>query len=124
MSVIVDGTTYNISVKSLKRKARFDYKYQELTADGTMRAELRGVYLDYELVFNAYTDYAEYSSLWAKLIQATEFHEITVPSDTGTYTFDAMLSGIGDEILMEKSSQNYFHNLTVNFKAQSPEAIP
>ena len=124
MSVTIDSTTYDISVKSLRRKARFKRKYLESTEDGTAHTELTGVYFDYTLVFNAYLDAAEYSLLWAKLTEATEFHTVTVPSDSGNYQFTAYFDGVGDEIFIQRSGTDYFQELTVNFTAQSPENTP
>ena len=51
MSIVIDGTTYDIPILSIKRKAEFLDKYAERTEDGILHRELIGVYFNYELQF-------------------------------------------------------------------------
>ena len=125
MSVTIDSTTYDIGVRKLKRRIRFNWKYREPTQDGTMHGELRGVYYDYSLQFTTYIDEAEYALLIAKLSEAVEFHTVTVPNETGgTFTFSAYFNGVSDEALIERASTTYWNNLTVDFTSQSPKNTP
>jgi hypothetical protein len=120
MSIVIDSTTYNIPVLSIKRKADFLDKYAERTEDGVLHRELIGVYFNYELQFGAVTDTSLYAALWNKLTEATEFHTVTVPDESGDYTFTAYFSGISDEMRKKAASANYWRNLVVNFIAKSP----
>ncbi|MHC1696458.1 MAG: hypothetical protein AB9835_14565 [Eubacteriales bacterium] len=118
--IVLDGDTYNIGVKALKRKADVLDKYAERTEAGDLEREIIGVYFNYELSFVSTRDYAEYARLWDKLTEPVEFHEVTVPGENGDYTFIAYFSGISDEMLFKRASVNYWQNLTVNFTAKSP----
>jgi hypothetical protein len=118
--IIIDGVTYNVPVISVRRRADFLDKYAERTEDGVLQRELIGVYFNYQLAFGRTTDVAEYAALWAKLTEATEFHTVTVPDESGDYTFTAYFSNVGDEMLKKKSAANFWQNLTVNFIAQEP----
>lgn len=118
--IIIDGVTYNIPVISIKRKADFLDKYANRNEDGDLLRELIGVYFNYQLQFGSTTDADEYARLWDKLTEPVEFHSVTVPDESGNFTFTAYFSNVGDEIKKQKAAANYWKNLTVNFLAKSP----
>lgn len=118
--IIIDGGRYDVDVVSLKRKADFLDKYAERTEDGDLKRELIGVYFNYELKFGPGVDPTEYGRLWNKLTEPTEYHQVTVPDCEGDYIFTAYFSGIADEILLKKTSRNFWQNLTVTFTAKAP----
>ena len=122
--IIIDGVTYNVPVKSISRKADFLDKYAERTEDGVLQRELIGVYFNYQLQFGRTTDVAEYAALWNKLTEAEEFHTVTVPDESGNYTFTAYFANVGDEMLKQRGASNFWQNLTVNFVAKEPSITP
>lgn len=127
MTIVIDSTTYNIPILSIKRKAEFLDKYAERTEDGILHRELIGVYFNYELQFGRTGALSDYANLWAKLTEATEFHTVTVPDFNGTggqYQFQAYFSSVSDELRKESATQTFWKNLTVNFIAKSPELVP
>ena len=124
MSLIIDGITYNIPVIAITRTADFLDKYAERTEDGVLHRELIGVYFNYQLQLGSITDAAEYAALWNKLTEATEFHEVIVPDESGDYTFMAYFAHVGDELRKVKGAQNFWKNLTVHFIAQEPAVTP
>lgn len=119
--IIIDGNYYDIPVRSLVRRADFLDKFAERTNDGKLHRELIGVYFNYQIQFGNTTDYSEYEALWTKLTEAVEFHEVTVPDESGVeYTFTAYFSNVGDKMRKEKGVINYWKDLTVNFIAKEP----
>lgn len=116
----IDGITYKIPVVSIKRKADFLDKYANRTEDGDLQRELIGVYFNYQLQLGNTTDVVEYARLWKKLTEPVEFHTVTVPDESGDYTFTAYFSNVGDEVRKMQNAKNYFKSLTVNFTAKSP----
>jgi len=118
--IIIDGTTYNIPVLSITRRADFLDKYAERTEDGVLHRELIGVYFNYQLKFGQTYNTSEYNALWAKLSEPEEFHTVTVPDEDGDYTFTAYFSNVGDELRKDKGATHYWKNLTVNFISESP----
>ena len=119
--VIIDGTTYNVPVISIKRRGEFLDRFAERTADGVLHRDLIGVYYNYQLQLGSTTDTAEYRSLWHKLTQPQEFHTVTIPdADGAPFTFWAYFSNVGDELFKVKNEKNYWRNLTVNFIARRP----
>jgi hypothetical protein len=120
--IIIDGTTYDIPVLSITRKADFLDKFAERTEDGVLHRELIGVYFNYQLQFGQTANVSEYAALWNKLTEAEEFHTVTVPDESGDYTFTAYFSSVGDELRKTKDAVNFWRGLTVHFIAQSPNA--
>lgn len=121
--VVVDGSVYNIGVRSLKRTADFLDKYAERLENGDLERELIGVYFNYKLQLEPGFDRAEYSRFWKKLTEPVEFHTVTVPDEDGDFTFTAYFSNVADELLLKRAERNYWKNLTVNFIAKSPARV-
>lgn len=124
--ITIDGTSYDIPIVSLKRKADFLDKYAERTEDGLLHRELIGVYFNYELKLGRTNDVAAYAAFWQKLTEAEEFHTVTVPDEDGSYTFTAYFSNVSDELVRSDSNfaTSFWRNLTVNFIAKSPANTP
>ena len=120
MSIVIDGRSFSIPVLSISRTADFLDKYAERTEDGVLHRELIGVYFNYKLQFGQSTDVTEYADLWKKLTEATEFHTVTVPDESGDYTFTAYFSNVSDELRKIAGAVNFWKSLTVNFIAQAP----
>ncbi len=118
--LVVDDISYNIPVISLRRKANFLDKYAERTEDGVLHRELIGVYFNYQLKLGGTLDRGEYRRLWRKLTEAKAFHTVTVPDETGEFTFTAYFTNVGDELRHQYGEGSDFRGLTVNFIARSP----
>lgn len=119
----IDGTIYNIKVKTgVKRNSDFLDKYAERTDDGDLKRELIGVYDNYrDIKFEKQTDdnYDEYNRLHTKLVEAEEFHDITIAG----YSFRAYFSGVSDTMYLYKNGKPYYKDLTVNFIAKEPARV-
>lgn len=122
--IIIDGISYDIPVIEITRSADFLDKFAERTNDGNLHRELIGVYFNYRLKLGSTTNTGVYKALWAKLTEAKEYHTVTVPDESGDYTFTAYFSNVGDKLRKQKGSINHWNGLTVNFIARAPERIP
>lgn len=122
--IVIDGDEFDIPVLSIKRRADFLDKFAERTEDGILHRELIGVYFNYQVALGSITDTVLYAAVWEKLTEPVEFHEVTVPDESGDYTFIAYFSNVGDEIRKSYPGANYWKGLTVNFIAQAPERTP
>lgn len=124
--LIIDGAKFDIPIVSLKRTAEFLDKYAKRTEDGNLQRKLIGVYFNYQLKLARSTKIgkAEYQKLWDKLTKPVEFHTVVVPDESGSYTFTAYFANVGDELLTQQAGENYWKNLTVNFKAKAPARKP
>jgi len=116
----IDGIIYNIPVIELSRSADFLDKYAERTESGDLERELIGVYFNYKLKLGRSRDPAEYARLWRKLTEPEEFHTVVVPDESGSYTFTAYFSSVGDKFRRTEGNKNFWGDLTVNFTAKSP----
>lgn len=124
--LIIDGVKFDIPIVSLKRTAEFLDKYAKRTEDGNLQRKLIGVYFNYQLKLARSTTVgrAVYQKLWEKLTEPVEFHTVTVPDESGSYTFTAYFANVGDELMTQHDSSNYWRNLTVNFTAKAPARKP
>jgi len=119
--LIIDGSTYNVPVISVKRKGEFLDRYAERTADGKLHRDLIGVYYNYNLQLGFTSDTTEYRRLWRKLTEPEEYHTVTIPDADGEpLTFTAYFSNVSDDLLRAYDDKVYWKNTTVNFIARSP----
>jgi hypothetical protein len=122
--IVIDGVTYNIPYKTVRRKADLLYKFAERTQNGQLHSELIGVYFNYSLEFGmSANNVSAYAALWLKLTQPVTSHTVTLPDESGGLTFTAYFANIRDEVTREKAT-TYFRNLTVDVIAISPERTP
>lgn len=124
--LIIDGVKFDVPIVSLKRTADFLDKYAKRTEDGNLQRKLIGVYFNYQLKLARSTTVgrAVYQKLWDKLTEPVEFHTVTVPDESGSYTFTAYFANVGDELMTQQAGKNYWQNLTVNFTAKAPARKP
>lgn len=123
--VIIDGTTYDVPVSSLQRKAEFLDKYAQRVESGDLQRDLIGVYFNYTLQFTSSVLHAdEYQALWNKLTDPVKFHDIKVPDFDGYYTFKGYVSNVSDEILWQKDGKGTWKNLSCDFIAKMPAKTP
>lgn len=122
--IIIDGVTYNIPYKAIRRKADMLYKFAERSQDGVLHSELIGVYYNFSLDFGMSANNTDdYVDLWLKLTEPVTSHEVTLPNESGGITFEAYFSGIRDEVTKE-ASPNRFRDLSVDVIAISPARTP
>jgi hypothetical protein len=120
----IDGLTYNIPYKAIRRKADMLYKFAERSEDGVLHSELIGVYFNFSLEFGmSANNSTAYVDLWLKLTEPITSHEVTLPNEGSGITFDAYFSNIRDEIVKE-ANPNRFRDLTVDVIAISPARTP
>lgn len=119
----IDGETFDIGVVSLKREAPVLDKFAERTEDGDLNREIIGVYFNYTMTFPEMNiNMNEYARLYDKVTEPVEFHTVTVPGTIGSFTYQAYITGVTDELLridLDKNI-NYWGNLQIKFIAKTP----
>jgi hypothetical protein len=123
--IYIDGCHFNVPLVSVKRQANFLDKYAEREEEsGDLKRELIGVYLNYTLNFGIVEDDNLYESLFNKLTEPVEFHDFTLPSTKGSYSFRGYVSSVSDE--MEKIMEDTvrFKGLTCKYTAKAPWRTP
>ena len=120
----IDGILYNIPLVSIKRTADFFDKYAERTEDGDLKRELIGVYFNYQMSFGTIDDDSTYNALFDKLTEPVEFHDFSLPTTGGQFSFRGYVSSVSDEIEKILSDTAKFKGLQCYFKAKKPARIP
>lgn len=120
----IDGTYYDVPLISIKRTADFLDKYAERTEDGDLKRELIGVYFNYQMSFGTIDNDALYGSLFDKLTEPVEFHDFSLPTLSGTYSFRGYVSSVSDEIEKVMSNTSKFKGLQCKFTAKEPARKP
>lgn len=125
MSIIIDSTTYDIPLKVVKRKAELLFKFAERTQDGHLHSEIIGTFYNFDCEAGmSANNVSDYAALWVKITEPTETHEITMPDESGTLTFDCYFANISDQVVRQKSGTNYFRNLAFSVIATTPARTP
>lgn len=118
--ISIDGMYFDIPLVSLKRKADVLDKYAERTEDGDLHRKVLGVYYNYDLSIGIVDDSALYDRLFNKLTEPVEFHDITLPTSNGTYTFRGYISSVSDEYKQILGNKATFQGLTCRLTAKTP----
>lgn len=122
----IDDVYFDVPMVSLKRNADFLDKYAERNEEGELLRELIGVYYNYTLTVGTSSDFGEtdYDEFWDKMTEPVEFHDISIPTKTGYYTFRGYISSVSDEYKKILNNEAEFTGFTCRFIAKSPARIP
>lgn len=117
---------FDIPMVSLKRTADFLDKYAERTEDGELHRELIGVYYNYTLAVGTSTAFGDtdYDAFWNKMTEPVEFHNISIPTKSGYYTFVGYISSVSDEYAKILDNKAEFKGFTCRFTARAPARTP
>lgn len=120
MQLLIDNVPYTVGTLSLKRMWEVEETYRVTTEDGSRHRQVRGVYPSYSLMLGN-VDADTYDALVAQLTMAAESQSVQVPDGkNGFLTYEAMFTGITDELLTERNGVRHWDNLTVTFTAKDP----
>ncbi len=123
--IYVDGMYFDVPLVSVKRNANFLDKYAEREEEtGDLLRELIGVYLNYTLSFGTIDDDNLYERLFNKLTEPVEFHDFTLPSTKGSYSFRGYISSVSDEMEKIMDDTVKFKGLTCKYTAKAPWRTP
>lgn len=122
----VDGTYFDIPMVSLKRRADFLDKYAERVETGDLERELIGVYYNYDLTVGTSVAFGDtdYDAFWDKMTEPVEFHDISIPTKNGYYTFRGYISSVSDEYKKILNGKAEFTGFTCKLTAKSPARTP
>lgn len=122
----IDGTFFDIPMVSLKRNGDFLDKFAERVETGDLERELIGVYYNYTLTTGTSSDFGDtdYDAFWDKMTEPVEFHDISIPTKNGYYTFRGYISSVSDEYKKILDGKAEFTGFTCKFIAKSPARTP
>lgn len=122
----VDGIHFDIPMVSLKRNADFLDKYAERVETGELLRELIGVYYNFTLTAGTSSDFGDtdYDAFWDKMTEPVEFHDISIPTKNGYYTFKGYISSVSDEYKKILDNEAEFTGFTCKLTAKLPARTP
>ena len=122
----IDEMYFDIPMVSIKRTADFLDKYAERSEDGDLQRELIGVYYNYTLTVGTGSDFGDtdYGEFWNKMTEPVEFHDISIPTKNGYYTFRGYISSVSDEYKKILDNEAEFTGFTCKFTAKGPARRP
>jgi hypothetical protein len=114
--IVIDGTSYDLPIVSLKAQADMLDKYAERTNDGVLHRELIGVYDNYEIEFAASVrNSSVYAELWWKLTDPVPWHTVSFPGILGERTIEGYFANTNHQVLKIKNGVSYWKGLTTSF---------
>lgn len=125
-TLIIDGVDYSdITVASVSRKATVkDSALSGEMFDGSYHRDIKGTYIDYTMkIVCKVADRETYTQIYELLTSPVASHEITVPYNNTTITFEAYIQTVGDDLFVCDSNGALWRNLTCTFKAVAPQKV-
>ena len=123
--IYIDGTYFNVPLVSVKREAKVLDKYAEREEEsGDLMREIIGVYINYTMNFGTIDDDDLYETLWDKLTEPVDFHDVTLPATKGKYSFRCYVSSVSDEMEKIMDDTVKFKGLTCKYIAKAPWRTP
>lgn len=124
--ISVDSVYFDIPMIALKRTADFYDKYAERTEDGVLQRELIGVYYNFTLTVGSSDHFGntDYAAFWDKMTEPVPFHEISLPTNGGQYSFVGYISSVSDEYQKILKDGVIFKGFTCKMTARAPARRP
>lgn len=123
--LIIDGRSYNVKIKagSLKRSFEIAEGPGSLVyLDGDSDPDIIGTYYHYECEIDTRaSNLAEYDELFEVLSAPVPSHTVTFPYGQSTLTFEARITGGGDEFRRKYGNAQYWGGLSIQFRAKKPQ---
>lgn len=122
--ITIDEKYFDVPLLSIKRTADFLDKYAERTEDGDMKRSLIGVYMNYQIAFGTINDDDTYEALYDKLTEPVEYHDFSIPTTKGTYSFRGYISSVSDEIFRITEETAKCRGLQCRYISKRPARVP
>lgn len=121
-NIIIDGTSYDVAITSLKRTADVLDKYAYRDENGDLHREVIGTYYNYTLSIGVINNDELYNKLFDVLAEPVAYHVVTLPHDN--YKFEGYFSSVADEVARLTPSGAHFKGLTCKLIARLPRKRP
>ena len=123
--VTIDGTSFDVGVSYIKRKARIeDGPNAGESKRGDWIRDVYGTFYDYILAFDTSAGLTreDYDKLYDILTSPVEFHTLVVPYGQSTLTFYAGITGAEDNVILMDDG-TVWGNLSITFRAKAPQRL-
>lgn len=123
--VTIDGTSFDVGVEYIKRKARIeDGPNAGNSKRGDWIRDVYGTFYDYILAFDTSSGLSreDYDTMYGILTAPVEFHTLVVPYGQSTLSFEAGITGAEDNVILMDNG-TVWGNLSITFRAKSPQRL-
>ena len=123
--VTIDGTSFDVGVENIKRKARIeDGPNAGNSKRGDWIRDVYGTFYDYILAFDTSSGLSreDYDTMYGILTAPVEFHTLVVPYGHSTLSFQAGITGAEDNVILMDDG-TVWGNLSITFRAKSPQRL-
>ena len=123
--VTIDGTSFDVGVVYIKRKARIpDGPNAGEVKRGDWIRDVYGTFYDYILAFDtsAGRSREDYDTLYSVITAPVEFHTLVVPYGQSTLSFEAGITGAEDNVILMNDG-TVWGNLSITFRAKKPKRL-
>jgi len=123
--ITIDGSTYDVPIVDLSVSSEPLDKFAKRTVSGKLYREMIGVFDKYEVTFGiSNANPTDYAALVSKLREATPYHTVTLPTETGTVTASYYFGPISHTLYRAKGSNKYYKGLKVSIIPREPTRTP
>ena len=120
--ISIDGTTYNVGITKITRKASQRIENLGITMDLRKHYDIRGTYYDYDVEFSTrQISLTDYDNLYEALTTPQESHIVTLPYGQGMLTFEARVSVASDVLVQSFTTFKKWGSIKVTFEALTPQ---
>ena len=123
--VTVDGTSFDVGVVYIKRKARIpDGPNAGEAKRGDWIRDVYGTFYDYILAFDTSAGLSreDYDTLYSVITAPAEFPTLVVPYGQSTLTFYAGITGAEDKVILMDDG-TVWGKLYITFRAKKPQRL-
>ncbi len=122
--LIIDGTTYNIPLVSIKRTLDFLENYAVRTEDGDIKIETIGLYKNYTISIGTIDDPGTYDALIEHITDCeNRFHSVSLPDASKQFDFYGYFSSISDEVEKVLESGAQYKGLSWKMTSKKPYKV-
>ena len=123
--LIIDGSTYNIPLISIKRTLDFLENFAERTEDGDTHIETIGLYKNYRISIGTIEDLELYDALIEHITDCeNRFHHVTLPDASKQFDFCGYFSSIQDKVEMVLETGAQYKGLSWRLTSKKPYKTP
>lgn len=120
--ISIDGTTYNVGITKITRKASQRIENLGITMDLRKHYDIRGTYYDYDVeLATKLMSLSDYDNLYEALTTPQESHVVTLPYGQGMLTFEARVSVASDVLVQSFTTFKKWGSIKVTFEALTPQ---
>lgn len=129
MDVIMDGTVYQVNVKSNSFVEDFEIKdgpNADTSIAGTRIPDILGTYFTHTMAVEPdWSNFDDYFAFYEALTQPVPYHTVTVPHGNGHLTYKArILSGKHNLYKEMQDRTNLYTGFVVKYIPTEPQLIP